>query len=73
MTTKRKHSQATSRDGINFVRALMERHDSTFQEIDLHNDLGNDVYVEFVVEENATGCCVALQIKYRFLVPCRCE
>lgn len=63
VTTKRKRSQARSRDGINFVRALVERHNSTFQEIDLHNDLGNDAYVEFVVEENATGCCVALQIK----------
>lgn len=63
MTTKRKRSQATSRHGINFVRALVERHNSTFQEIDIHNDLGNDAYVEFVVEENATGCCVALQIK----------
>jgi len=63
VTTKRKHSQATSRDGINFVRALVERHNSTFQEIDLHNDLGNDAYVEFVVDENASGCCVALQIK----------
>lgn len=63
MTTKRKCSQSTSRDGINFVRSLVERENSTFQEIDLHNDLGNDAYVEFVVEENATGCCVALQIK----------
>lgn len=63
MTTKRKRTQSTSRDGINFVRTLVERHNSTFQEIDLHNDLGNDAYVEFVVEENATGCCVALQIK----------
>lgn len=63
MTTKRKFSQATSRDGINFVRRLVEHENSTFQEIDLHNDLGNDAYVEFVVEENATGCCVALQIK----------
>lgn len=45
------------------MRALVERHNSTFQEIDLHNDLGNDAYVEFVVEESATGCCVALQIK----------
>jgi len=63
MTTKRKHSQSISRDGINFVRSLVERQNSTFQEIDLHNDLGNDAYVEFVVEENATGCCVALQIK----------
>lgn len=63
MTIKRKRSQATSRDGVNFVRGLVERQNSTFQEIDLHNDLGNDAYVEFVVEENATGCCVALQIK----------
>ena len=63
MTTKRKRSQSTSRDGINFVRGLVERQNSTFQEIDLHNDLGNDAYVEFVVEESATGCCVALQIK----------
>lgn len=63
VTTKRKRSQATSREGINFVRALVERHNSTFQEIDLQNDIGNDAYVEFVVEENATGCCIALQIK----------
>lgn len=63
MTTKRKRSQATSRDGINFVRTLIERKNCTFQEIDLQNDLGNDAYVEFVVEECATGCCVALQIK----------
>lgn len=54
---------ATSREGINFVRSLVERNNSTFQEIDAHNDIGNDAYVEFVVEENATGCCVALQIK----------
>lgn len=63
MTTKRKRAMATSREGINFVRALVERNNSTFQEIDAHNDIGNDAYVEFVVEENATGCCVALQIK----------
>jgi len=63
MTTKRKRSMATSREGINFVRSLVERGNSTFQEIDAHNDIGNDAYVEFVVEENATGCCVALQIK----------
>lgn len=63
MTTRRMHSQATSRDGINFVRTLVEQQNCTFQEIDLHNDLGNDAYVEFVVDQSATGCCVALQIK----------
>lgn len=63
MTKKRKRNQATSREGINFVRALVERHNCIFQEIDLHNDLGNDAYIEFIVQENATGCCIALQIK----------
>jgi hypothetical protein len=63
MTTKRRLTQATSRFGINFVRTLVERQNCTFQEIDLQNDLGNDAYVEFVNEECATGCCVALQIK----------
>jgi Domain of unknown function (DUF4365) len=63
MTTKRKASQGTSREGINFVRTLVERHNSTFQEIDLHNDLGNDAYVEFVAKESSTGRCIALQIK----------
>lgn len=63
MTIKRKRSQATGREGINFVRTLVERQNSTFQEIDLQNDLGNDAYLEFVVEESATGCCVVLQIK----------
>ncbi len=60
---KRKRSQSTSRNGINFVRNIVERQNSTFQEIALHNDLGNDAYIEFVVEENSTGCCIALQIK----------
>ncbi len=73
MTITRKKTQATSREGINFVRMIVERHNSTFQEIDLHNDLGNDAYVEFVAEESATGCCVALQIKsgssYRIAPP----
>lgn len=63
MTTKRKLNQATGREGVNFVRRLVERQNSTFQEIDLHNDLGNDAYIEFLVGENATGCCVAVQIK----------
>lgn len=63
MTTRRKTSQATGRLGINYVRSLVERNNSTFQEIELHNDLGNDAYIEFVRREEATGCCIAVQIK----------
>lgn len=45
MATRRKQSQATSRKGINFVRDIVEGQNSIFQEIELHNDLGNDAYV----------------------------
>ncbi len=63
VTTKRKRTKATAREGINFVRSIVERHNCIFQEIDLDNDIGNDAYIEFVQEEDATGCCIAVQIK----------
>ncbi len=63
MTTRRLKSQGTSREGVNFVRTVVERQNCTFHEIDTQNDLGNDAYIELVVDENATGCCVAVQIK----------
>lgn len=63
MTMRRPLSQATSREGVNFVRSLVERANCIFHEIDLGNDLGIDAYLEFIVDENATGCCVAVQVK----------
>jgi len=63
MTTRRKQSRATARAGVNYVRAVVERHNSTFQEIDPDNDLGNDAYIEFIEREAATGCCIVVQIK----------
>lgn len=63
MTTRRKKSRAIERAGVNAVRAVVEAQNCILQEIDLANDLGNDAYLEFVVDEAATGCCIALQIK----------
>lgn len=63
MPTQRRRTMATSRVGINLVRTIVERHNCIFQEIALDNDLGNDAYIEFIQEENATGCCAAVQIK----------
>lgn len=63
MTTKRKKSKATARTGIKYVRDIVESHNCVFQEIDLENDVGNDAYIEFIQEEDATGCCIAVQIK----------
>jgi hypothetical protein len=63
MTTHRKQSAATGRVGVNFVRDVVERANCIFQEIEQANDVGNDAYIEFVVAEEATGCCIAAQIK----------
>lgn len=45
------------------MRALVERHNSIFQKVDLENDIGNDAYLEFIKDGQATGCCIAAQIK----------
>ncbi|MFK7602120.1 DUF4365 domain-containing protein [Deinococcus sp. SM5_A1] len=60
---KRQTSQATSREGINYVRTIVERNNCTFQEIPVQDDLGNDAYIEFIRGEDSTGCCIALQVK----------
>ncbi|HAN93289.1 MAG TPA: hypothetical protein DCQ33_14595 [Nitrospira sp.] len=63
VTTQKKVTSATARNGVNFIRDIVERANCTFQEIDQHNDLGNDAYIEFVCAEEATGCCIAIQVK----------
>src|SRR4051812_35154094 len=63
MTTRRKQSAATSRVGVNTVRTIVERANCIFQEIEQANDVGNDAYIEFILGEHATGCCIAAQIK----------
>lgn len=63
MTTKRKQSQSISRTGIRFVVGVISDCNCIFQEISLENDIGNDGYIEFIQDEQATGCCIAVQIK----------
>lgn len=63
MTTKRKRTKTIERLGINYVRNVVESCNSTFKEIDLSNDIGNDAYIEFILGEEATGCCIGAQIK----------
>jgi len=61
--TKRKETAAISLMGVNYVRALVEKNNSIFQKVDLENDIGNDAYIEFIKDCQATGCCVAAQVK----------
>lgn len=63
MPTQRKRTQATARQGVNFVRSIVEACNCIFQEVDAANDIGNDAYIEFITDESATGCCIAAQIK----------
>lgn len=63
MTTRRPIKNATSSVGVNAVRTVVQGANSIFHEIDLSNDIGNDAFIEFIVDEHATGWCIAAQIK----------
>jgi hypothetical protein len=45
------------------VRSVVERANCIFQEIERHNDFGNDAILELVEDENVRGICLAVQIK----------
>jgi hypothetical protein len=61
--TKRRQTQGTGDEGVDFVRTLVGRNNCIFTEIRQEDDLGNDAYIEFVQQQDATGCCIAVQIK----------
>ena len=63
MTTRRLDSSGTAAEGVHFVGHIVSACKSIFQEIGQQNDLGNDAYIEFTVDQLATGCCIAAQIK----------
>ena len=60
---KRPITAATERDGVNFVRSVVEGANCIFHEIHRDNDYGNDAFLEIVDDECVTGICVVLQIK----------
>jgi hypothetical protein len=60
---RRPQSQATGRAGVNYVSTIIEEHNCTFTEIPGHSDLGIDAIVEFIEDEQSTGCCIGIQIK----------
>lgn len=77
MSTRRLKSQATADIGIAHVAKVTAQGDSIFQPIDQKNDIGNDAYIEFILDQSSTGCCIAAQIKSgssyirngKFLIP----
>jgi hypothetical protein len=59
----KKRSSATGREGVHYVRDVVEHNNCIFNEITLENDFGNDCTIEFVDAERVTGVLVAAQIK----------
>lgn len=49
--------------GVHHVAKIASHCNCIFQTVDQQNDVGIDAYLEFIVEQETTGCCIALQIK----------
>ncbi|MDP3283838.1 MAG: DUF4365 domain-containing protein [Desulfobacterales bacterium] len=60
---KRRKLNAVERDGVNYVRNIVEHANCIFNEIHRENDYGNDGFIELVDGEIVTGKCFLVQIK----------
>jgi hypothetical protein len=60
---KRRRTSAIERDGVNYVRTIIENANSIFNEIHRENDYGNDGFIELVDGERVTGKLLLVQIK----------
>ena len=63
MTPTRRKTNATSRNGVNYVRTIIEHANCIFHEIHQENDYGNDAFIELVDNEKVTGKYLLIQIK----------
>lgn len=54
MVTKRKKSRKTSSEGVDYVCRVVRSDNSIFQAVELENDIGNDAYIEFILDEEGT-------------------
>jgi hypothetical protein len=61
--TFRSPNRIVELEGINYVKGVVQAHNSIYQEISLENDQGNDAFIEFVINNEATNSCVFIQVK----------
>jgi hypothetical protein len=59
----KKINTAMARNGVNYVRNVVESANCIFNEIPQQNDFGNDAFIELVENENVKGITIAAQIK----------
>jgi Domain of unknown function (DUF4365) len=60
---KYKQTSITSKEGVNFVRSVVEKGGSLFHKVEHENDLGIDGVIEFIRAEQPLHKMVAVQIK----------
>lgn len=58
-----KKTNITAKEGINFVRSIVETAGSLFHKIEQENDLGIDALIEFINGEKSLNKQIAVQIK----------
>ena len=63
MTMKRPSSNRTASAGVHHIAKVTCGDNCLFHEVDQKNDFGSDAFIEFVVDQASTGCCIATQIK----------
>lgn len=63
MGLTKKESTVTEREGINYVRTVVESSNCIFHSINQENDYGNDAFLELVENGNVRGITLAVQIK----------
>lgn len=56
-------TNSTSKQGVNYIRTIVESQNSIFNEIPVQNDLGIDGIIEIIKNEYTTSKLIAIQIK----------
>jgi hypothetical protein len=60
---KRPNSTGTASRGVHHVGKVVASSNCIFHQVHQENDVGNDGFIEFTINEEAIGCCIAVQIK----------
>lgn len=58
-----KRTNSTAKIGVDYLQAIVHKHNCIFQEIDTKNDLGIDAIIEIIKDESPTSNFFASQIK----------
>ena len=61
--TKYLNTNATSKEGINFIKSIVDKANCIFNETQQQNDLGIDAQIELIKNEIPTNSLIAVQVK----------